>query len=242
MRRRQLTCRQTCSTGAGSQQQLLPQWLALFWGQLLRIACCLFMATRPGLLQVLCAAIEAPPACFCPAASSPCSACSLQEWAQQLEALVLREGLSPRLEAGAWVRWECQGLHCGAATGQAIKRRACMSLMGTDLVLPGTAAGATRAEAKAAATTAHWGENPKAGGLYWATHRVCAAGRLQLTDWRAGCCCCSPSCVPTGLLACHAHLLAVPSAGDCEAWGDYTGGVRGEVSFNGDLGEPAGRG
>ena len=112
--------------------------------------------------------------------SSPChapasTACRLQEWAQQLEALVLREGLSPRLEAGG----------CAGCQAVAFKRRRWAGFLPSagvqdaDFGLPGAPAGATRAEAKAAATAAHWGDPPRAGGLYWATYKV----RWQACDW-----------------------------------------------------------
>ncbi|KAL4423152.1 hypothetical protein ABPG77_007805, partial [Micractinium sp. CCAP 211/92] len=80
----------------------------------------------------------------------------LEEWGQQLDSLLLSDGLSPALEAGA-----------------------------------------ARAEAKAAKTASHWGDPPRQGGYYWGTYKATV-----------------------------------------KRGGDYTGGVRGEVSFNGDLSAP----
>ncbi|PSC69626.1 tat pathway signal sequence [Micractinium conductrix] len=79
----------------------------------------------------------------------------LKGWAEQLDALVLGKGLSPRLEAGA-----------------------------------------ARAETVALPTSAKWADW-KTGGYRWATYKACV-----------------------------------------KRGGDYTGGVRGDISFNGDLAGP----
>jgi hypothetical protein len=116
-----------------------------------------------------------PPACFFPV---PCARF------HRLQAAGVGSAAGGACAAGGaqpppGSRWVCW------VPAVALKRRRWAGFLpsagvqGADFGPPGAPAGATRAEAKAAATAAHWGDPPRAGGLYWATYKV----RWQACDW-----------------------------------------------------------